>query len=215
MLDAPVSGGDVGAREATLSIMVGGEAQALERALAALGARITHVGASGAGQVVKACNQVVVALALALEALGEALVLGTKAGVDPAAIVEALGGGLAASRVLEVRGPKLLARDFEPGFKLDLHAKDLAIVLATARSSGSPGMRSPGSPRHETDADAPPSDMRPVHWGARRCSSRTRTMNVPGASSTGADPRRGVCSINQIKRLTWRAGRVSVPLAIG
>ncbi len=132
MLDAPVSGGDVGAQEGTLSIMVGGDAAALERArpaLEALGTRITHVGASGAGQVVKACNQIVVGLTL--EALGEALVLGSKAGVDPAAIVEALGGGLAASRVLEVRGPKLLARDFEPGFKLDLHAKDLAIVLET------------------------------------------------------------------------------------
>ncbi len=137
MLDAPVSGGDVGAIEGTLSIMVGGDAAALERArpvLEVLGARITHVGASGAGQIVKACNQIVVGLTL--EALGEALVLGSKAGVDPAAIVEALGGGLAASRVLEVRGPKLLARDFEPGFKLDLHAKDLAIVLETARELG-------------------------------------------------------------------------------
>jgi 2-hydroxy-3-oxopropionate reductase len=134
MLDAPVSGGDVGARQGTLSIMVGGDAGALAQArpaLEALGMRITHVGASGAGQVVKACNQIVVGLTL--EALGEALVLGSKAGVDPRAIVEALGGGLAASRVLEVRGPKLLARDFAPGFKLDLHAKDLAIVLDAAR----------------------------------------------------------------------------------
>jgi 2-hydroxy-3-oxopropionate reductase len=137
MLDAPVSGGDVGAIEGTLSIMVGGDAAALARAcpvLEALGTTITHCGASGAGQVVKACNQVVVALTL--EALGEALVLGSKAGVDPAVIVEALSGGLAASRVLAVRGPKLLARDFAPGFKLDLHAKDLAIVLATARQLG-------------------------------------------------------------------------------
>jgi 2-hydroxy-3-oxopropionate reductase len=137
MLDAPVSGGDVGAQEGTLSIMVGGDAAALavaRPALEALGTRITHAGQSGAGQVVKACNQIVVGLTL--EALGEALVLGSKAGVDPAAIVEALGGGLAASRVLEVRGPKLLARDFAPGFKLDLHAKDLAIVLETARELG-------------------------------------------------------------------------------
>lgn len=137
MLDAPVSGGDVGAREGTLSIMVGGDAEALavaRPALEVLGTRITHVGGSGAGQVVKACNQIVVGLTL--EALGEALVLGSKAGVDPASIVEALGGGLAASRVLEVRGPKLLARDFAPGFKLDLHAKDLAIVLETARELG-------------------------------------------------------------------------------
>jgi len=137
MLDAPVSGGDVGAQEGTLSIMVGGDAAALARVqpvLDALGTTITHCGASGAGQVVKACNQVVVALTL--EALGEALVLGSKAGVDPAVIVDALGGGLAAGRVLELRGPKLVARDFEPGFKLDLHAKDLAIVLATARELG-------------------------------------------------------------------------------
>jgi 2-hydroxy-3-oxopropionate reductase len=134
MLDAPVSGGDVGAQEGTLSIMVGGDADALARArpaLEALGTRITHAGGSGAGQVVKACNQIVVGLTL--EALGEALVLGSKAGVDPRAIVEALAGGLAASRLLEVRGAKLLARDFAPGFKLDLHAKDLAIVLDTAR----------------------------------------------------------------------------------
>jgi 2-hydroxy-3-oxopropionate reductase len=134
MLDAPVSGGDVGAREGTLSIMVGGDPDALARArpaLEALGTRITHVGGNGAGQVVKACNQIVVGLAL--EALGEALVLGSKAGVDPRAILEALGGGLAASRVLELRGEQLLARDFTPGFKLDLHAKDLAIVLDTAR----------------------------------------------------------------------------------
>jgi 2-hydroxy-3-oxopropionate reductase len=139
LLDAPVSGGDVGAREGTLSIMVGGDADALASArpaLEALGTRITHVGASGAGQVVKACNQIVVGLTL--EALGEALVLGSKAGVDPRAIVAALGGGLAASRVLEVRGEKLLARDFAPGFKLDLHAKDLAIVLDEARELGVP-----------------------------------------------------------------------------
>jgi 2-hydroxy-3-oxopropionate reductase len=137
LLDAPVSGGDVGAQQGTLSIMVGGDATALATArpvLEVLGSRITHVGEAGAGQVVKACNQIVVGLTL--EALGEALVLGSKAGVDPAAIVEALGGGLAASRVLEVRGPKLLARDFAPGFKLDLHAKDLSIVLATARELG-------------------------------------------------------------------------------
>jgi 2-hydroxy-3-oxopropionate reductase len=137
LLDAPVSGGDVGAQQGTLSIMVGGDAAALAIArpvLEVLGSRITHVGEAGAGQVVKACNQIVVGLTL--EALGEALVLGSKAGVDPAAIVEVLGGGLAASRVLEVRGPKLLARDFAPGFKLDLHAKDLGIVLATARELG-------------------------------------------------------------------------------
>ena len=192
MLDAPVSGGDTGAIAGTLSIMVGGDADALARVrpvLEALGTRITHVGPSGAGQVVKACNQIVVAMTLT--ALGEALVLGSKAGVDPAAIVEALGGGLAWSRVLEVRGPKLLARDFDPGFKLDLHAKDLAIVLATARELG---VALPGTAvvdqlfhaeqsRGHGEADNS-TVVRAIEALARHeiCSSRTRTMNVPGRS---------------------------------
>jgi 2-hydroxy-3-oxopropionate reductase len=136
-LDAPVSGGDVGAREATLSIMVGGPAEAFERAqpvFQKLGRTIVHVGPTGAGQVVKACNQVVVALNI--EALAEALVLGSKAGVDPATIVSVLSGGLAASRVMELRGPNMLEHRFDPGFAIDLHHKDLGIALSTARAAG-------------------------------------------------------------------------------
>ena len=137
MLDAPVSGGDVGAREGTLSIMVGGEAADVERArplLEALGTTITHVGPAGAGQVVKACNQIVVALVF--EAVAEALVLGSKAGVDPALILDVLQGGMAATRVAEVRRRNFLEHDFAPGFKTRLHLKDLAIVLEEARALG-------------------------------------------------------------------------------
>lgn len=136
-LDAPVSGGDVGAREATLSIMVGGPGDAFARArpiFEIVGRTIVHVGPTGAGQVVKACNQVVVALNI--EALAEALVLGSKAGVDPATIISVLSGGLAASRVMELRGPNMLEHRFDPGFAIDLHHKDLGIALTTARAAG-------------------------------------------------------------------------------
>ena len=139
VLDAPVSGGDKGAIAGTLSIMVGGTEADFARArplFEAMGKTIVHVGASGAGQVVKACNQIVVAIAYA--AVSEALVLGSKAGVDPAKIVQVLGGGLAASRVIELRGPTMLQRNFDPGFRVDLHRKDLGIALATAREQGVP-----------------------------------------------------------------------------
>jgi 2-hydroxy-3-oxopropionate reductase len=137
MLDAPVSGGDAGAREGTLSIMVGGTEDALEGArplLEVLGKTIVHVGPSGSGQVVKACNQVVVALTI--EAVAEGLVLGSKAGVDPERIAEVLAGGLAGSKVLEMRGPNMLAHSYEPGFTIDLHHKDLGIAVRTAREHG-------------------------------------------------------------------------------
>lgn len=137
LLDAPVSGGDIGARDGTLSIMVGGSKTAFDRVrpvLEALGTTITRVGDSGAGQVVKACNQVVVALTI--EAVSEALVLGSKAGVDPAVIIRVLSGGLAANKVMEVRGRNLLEHDFTPGFKVALHHKDLGIALTTAREAG-------------------------------------------------------------------------------
>ena len=137
MLDAPVSGGDVGARGATLSIMVGGSAEDFARAeplFGTMGKTITHVGPAGSGQVVKACNQVVVALVL--EAVSEALVLGSKAGVDPATIIQVLSGGMAATRVMEMRGPNFLEHNFTPGFKVDLHHKDLGIALSTAREYG-------------------------------------------------------------------------------
>jgi 2-hydroxy-3-oxopropionate reductase len=136
-VDAPVSGGDVGAREGTLSIMAGGSEEDVARArplFEALGRTIVHVGPVGSGQVVKACNQVVVALTI--EAVSEALVLGSKAGVDPAVIIEALSGGLAANRVMEMRGRNFLEHDFTPGFRVDLHHKDLGIALASAREYG-------------------------------------------------------------------------------
>lgn len=131
MLDAPVSGGDVGAHAGTLSIMVGGDARDFERArpvFEALGTTITHVGPHGAGQVVKACNQVVVGVTFA--AVSEALVLGSKAGIDPALILDVLGGGLAGNRVMEARRQNFLNHDFTPGFTIDLHHKDLNIALA-------------------------------------------------------------------------------------
>ena len=138
-LDAPVSGGDKGAIAGTLSIMVGGRAEDVKRAMPlfeAMGKTIVHVGEPGAGQVVKACNQVVVAMNYA--AVSEALVLGSKLGVDPAKIAQVLGGGLAASRVLEMRGGTMIDHNFEPGFRVDLHRKDLNIALTTARESGVP-----------------------------------------------------------------------------
>lgn len=137
MLDAPVSGGDVGARDGRLSIMVGGSEESYQRALPVfevLGTTIIHVGAAGAGQVVKACNQVVVALVI--EAVSEALVLGSKAGVSPETVLRVLSGGLAANRVIEVRGRNFLEHDFTPGFKVDLHHKDLGIALQIARACG-------------------------------------------------------------------------------
>jgi 2-hydroxy-3-oxopropionate reductase len=138
-LDAPVSGGETGAVNATLSIMVGGEADDFDRAMPlfeAMGKTIVHVGGPGAGQIVKACNQMVVAINYA--AAGEALVLGAKAGVGPAKIVQVLSGGLAASRVMELKGANMIAHAFQPGFRIDLHRKDLGIALATAGANGVP-----------------------------------------------------------------------------
>ena len=138
-LDAPVSGGDKGAIAGTLSIMVGGDDGDFHRAMPlfeAMGKTIVHVGGAGAGQIVKACNQVVVAINYA--AVSEALVLGAKAGVDPEKIVEVLSGGLAASRVLELKGPSMVAHQFEPGFRVDLHRKDLGIARSTAADNSAP-----------------------------------------------------------------------------
>jgi 2-hydroxy-3-oxopropionate reductase len=137
MLDAPVSGGDAGAKAGTLSIMVGGEEADFERArplFEAIGKTITHVGPIGSGQVVKACNQIVVALTI--EAVSEALVLGSKAGVEPEKILTVLQGGLAGSKVIEAKREKFLSRSFEPGFRVELHAKDLGIALAAGREYG-------------------------------------------------------------------------------
>src|SRR5215210_660915 len=137
MLDAPVSGGDVGARDGALSIMVGGEEDDFERArplFGVMGETVVHVGGTGAGQVVKACNQIVVALVI--EAVAEALVLGTKAGVAPGKVVEVLSGGLASNKVLEVKGEKFLSHDFAPGGKVAYHHKDLGIALEAGREYG-------------------------------------------------------------------------------
>ena len=137
MLDAPVSGGDVGAIDGTLSIMVGGRGEDFERAkplFETMGKTITHVGESGAGQVVKAANQIVVALTI--EAVSEALVLGSKAGVEPAKILDVLGGGLAGNKVMEAKREKILGHSFDPGFRIELHHKDLGIALAAGREYG-------------------------------------------------------------------------------
>jgi 2-hydroxy-3-oxopropionate reductase len=139
MIDAPVSGGEKGAIDATLSIMAGGEPQDFERALPlfqTLGKTITHMGPLGAGGFTKLANQIIVAINLT--AIGEALVFGAKAGVDPQKMVRALSGGLAGSKCLDQKSEKILSGDFAPGFKIDLHFKDLGLIHEAARSIGAP-----------------------------------------------------------------------------
>lgn len=136
-LDAPVSGGDVGARDGTLSIMVGGDAADVDRAMPVfevLGTTIVHVGPSGAGQTVKAANQLIIAGTLAV--LAEAVVVLEASGVDVGTALQVLDGGMAQSRILEHKGPQMAQRRFDPGFRVDLHHKDMGIVLATARERG-------------------------------------------------------------------------------
>lgn len=136
-LDAPVSGGVVGAEGGTLSIMVGGSEAAFERAapiFQALGKNIVRIGEAGAGQVAKACNQVVVAQTI--QAVAEALTLARKCGVDPGKVRDALLGGFAQSRILDLHGKRILDRNFAPGFRMELHRKDLNIALQTAREEG-------------------------------------------------------------------------------
>ena len=133
-LDAPVSGGDIGAKNGTLTIMVGGEASALEKvmpAFQAMGKTITHVGDAGAGQVAKAANQIMVAAQMV--ALGELLVFSKKAGVDPRKVVEAIKGGAAQCWTLDVKPPRLFEGNRNPGFKAYMQLKDLKIILDTAR----------------------------------------------------------------------------------
>jgi hypothetical protein len=136
-LDAPVSGGEVGAKAATLTIMVGGP----ERAFAAvkplfelMGKNVTLVGGNGDGQTTKVANQIIVALTI--EAVGEALLFASTAGADPARVRQALMGGFAASRILEVHGERMVTRNFEPGFRIELHQKDLNLALQGARTLG-------------------------------------------------------------------------------
>ncbi|MEW2545343.1 2-hydroxy-3-oxopropionate reductase [Streptomyces sp. NPDC047002] len=136
-LDAPVSGGEAGAVAGTLSVMVGGSPAAFERALpilTAVGKTVVHVGPPGSGQTVKAANQLIVAGTL--ELLAEALVFLSAHGVDPAKATTVLAGGLAGSAVLDRKGPAMLDRAFEPGFRVDLHHKDMGIVTAAAREAG-------------------------------------------------------------------------------
>lgn len=139
MLDAPVSGGEPKAIDGTLAIMVGGDRAGFEDAkpaLTAMGGSVVHVGDIGAGNIAKLANQVVVALNIA--AVSEAFVLSQKAGVEPEAVFEAIRGGLAGSTVLEAKAPMMLAHNFEPGFRIDLHIKDLTNVLETSHEVGAP-----------------------------------------------------------------------------
>lgn len=138
-LDAPVSGGDIGAHDATLSIMVGGPTEAFEKALSlfeAMGKTVVHVGESGAGQITKAANQIVVTGTMV--AIAEALVLAQKADVDPRRVVQAISQGAARCWALDVKPPKLFRRDLSPGFKAHMQAKDLKIVIDTGRTYGVP-----------------------------------------------------------------------------
>ena len=136
-LDAPVSGGEVGAKAASLTIMVGGPDAAFERVkplFELMGKNITLVGGNGDGQTCKVANQIIVALNIA--AVGEALLFASKAGADPAKVRQALMGGFAASRILEVHGERMIKRTFNPGFRIGLHQKDLGLALAGARTLG-------------------------------------------------------------------------------
>ena len=136
-LDAPVSGGEVGAKAGSLTIMVGGPEPVFERIrplLERMGKNITLVGGNGDGQTTKVANQIIVALNIA--AVGEALLFASKAGADPAKVRQALMGGFAASRILEVHGERMIKRTFNPGFRIALHQKDLSLALAGARSLG-------------------------------------------------------------------------------
>lgn len=136
-LDAPVSGGEVGAKAATLTIMVGGSKENFSLAtpiLKLMGSNITLVGENGVGQTTKVANQIVVALTI--EAVGEALVFASKAGADPSKVRQALMGGLAQSRILEVHGDRMINRTFDPGFRIELHQKDLNLALQGAKSLG-------------------------------------------------------------------------------
>jgi 2-hydroxy-3-oxopropionate reductase len=136
-VDAPVSGGEVGAKNASLTIMVGASQAAFDKVkplFELMGKNITLVGGNGDGQTCKVCNQIIVALNI--EAVSEALVFAAKAGADPAKVRQALMGGFAASRILEVHGERMIKRTFDPGFRIELHQKDLSLALSGARAMG-------------------------------------------------------------------------------
>ena len=137
MLDAPVSGGQVGAEQATLSIMVGGQPDVFEQIkpyFELMGKNIVHIGSNGDGQTCKVANQIVVALTI--EAVSEALLFASKAGADPRKVREALLGGFAQSRILDLHGERIIGRNFDPGFRIKLHQKDLNLALQAARNLG-------------------------------------------------------------------------------
>jgi len=136
-LDAPVSGGEVGAKAATLTIMVGGDEETFGKVkplFDLMGKNVTRVGGNGDGQTCKVANQIIVALTI--EAVGEALLFASKMGADPAKVRQALMGGFASSRILEVHGERMIKRTFEPGFRIELHQKDLGLALSAARAIG-------------------------------------------------------------------------------
>lgn len=173
LLDAPVSGGDSGARNATLSIMVGGPTQAFERALPvlrAMGKTIVHLGDSGAGQACKACNQV--AVACNLVGLCEAIALAGKLGLDPRKMLDVVSQGAAASWQMSNLGPKILDRDDRPGFRVEHILKDLAIVLEAARQPGSPD-----APLTGTTAASPAASL-PLHATAAAAQYFRQTANL-------------------------------------
>ncbi len=175
MLDAPVSGGEIGAISGTLSIMVGGDAAAFAEVKPILDAmgnpeKVIHVGDSGAGQITKVCNQMVIGGTLAV--VSEAFAMAIKAGVDPAKVREALLGGFAASRVLEVHGERILTENYTPGFRAQLYGKDMRIAADTLAATGTPGAGVGGRPGS----------------GRRTAGARTRRDGLFGA-------RRRCCSI--------------------
>lgn len=174
MLDAPVSGGEQGARDASLAIMVGGEAAVLERVrplLECLGSRIVHIGSQGAGQVAKACNQML--MVSLIEAVAEAMRLARASGVDPAKVCAALAGGSARSRVLELMGGRMVARDFSAGIEARLHHKDFGILMAEAHAQGLP-LSVAGSVWQQLNA------LMAQGWGRDDTSSLLRVLELIG-----------------------------------
>ena len=181
-VDAPVSGGEVGAKAATLTIMVGASSEAFERVkplLQLMGRNVTHVGAVGAGQVTKVANQIVVAQTIA--AVAEALLFASKAGVDPAKVREALLGGFAASRILEVHGERMIKRTFKPGFRVGLHQKDLNLALQAARSLGLALPQTAGVAQLMSVAQA-------HGWDALDHSAVVKALELMGNHSVAPDP---------------------------
>ena len=160
-LDAPVSGGEVGAKNATLSIMVGGDEAVFDRVkplFELMGKNITLVGGNGDGQTAKVANQIIVALNI--EAVAEALLFAAKAGADPARVRQALMGGFASSKILEVHGERMIKRTFDPGFRIELHQKDLNLALSSAARSWACRCPTP-PPRRSCSTPAPRTAARP------------------------------------------------------